>query len=196
MPLSKEEVSTFLEGLRTSRDLSIATLMLLCGLRSQEVIGLTLKDLSLLEGQIRVRGKGDKERIVPLPLQVTPFLRHYLEVERPKTKTQRIFVSLKGKKRGHAMTPAGLRSLFRHHRRSSGVRNANPHRWRHTFGSDMARAGISLAVLKKLMGHADIHTTMLYIEISPEDVREEFLRVLGKIRKERVSSGGKEYEAR
>ena len=194
MPLTKLEVSTFLESLRTSRDLSIATLMLLCGLRSREVIGLTFEDLFLSEGQIRVRGKGDKERLVPLPSQLTPLLLHYLEVERPETKTKKIFVSLKGKKRGRAMTPAGLRSIFRYHRRVSGVEKANPHRWRHTFGSDMARAGMSLAVLKKLMGHSDIHTTMLYVEIAPEDVREEFLRVLSKIRREKMSSDGKKDE--
>jgi integrase len=194
MPLSKEEVSTFLESLRTSRDLSIATLMLLCGLRSREVIELTLEDVCLSEGQIHVRGKGEKERFVPLPPQVTPLLGNYLAVERPKTRSQKLFVSLKGKKRGHAMTPAGLRSIFRYHRRCSGVGSANPHRWRHTFGSDMARAGISLAVLKKLMGHADIHTTMLYIEILPEDVREEFLRVLATIRDKRIPQKVDEVE--
>lgn len=186
VPLTKEEVSSFLESLRTSRDLSIATLMLLCGLRSREVIELTLEDLSLSEGQIRVHGKGDRERLVPLPSQVTPLIGNYLEVERPATKTKKLFVSLKGKRRGRPMTRAGLRSLFRHHRRSSGVGKANPHRWRHTFGSDMARAGISLAVLKNLMGHGDIHTTMLYVETSPAEVREEFLRVLGAIRDKRI----------
>ena len=57
------------------------------------------------------------------------------------------------------MTPAGLRSLFRHHRRTTGIQLANPHRFRHTFASDMVRAGISLPALMQLMGHADIETT-------------------------------------
>jgi integrase len=196
MPLTKEEVGTFLESLRTSRDLSIVTLMLLCGLRSREVIELTLEDLSLSEGQILVHGKGGKERFVPLPPQLTPLLGNYLEVERPKTKTKKLFVSLKGKRRGRPMTRAGLRSLFRYHRLTSGVGNANPHRWRHTFGSDMARAGISLAVLKNLMGHGDIHTTMLYVKTSSADVREEFLRVLGAIRDERIPQKGSDDEKR
>ncbi len=61
------------------------------------------------------------------------------------------------------MTSAGLRSLFRHHRRKSRVPLANPHRLRHTFGSDMVSAGISLPALMHLMGHSHIETTMLYV---------------------------------
>jgi hypothetical protein len=68
------------------------------------------------------------------------------------------------------MTPAGLRSLFRHHRQASHVPQANPHRFRHTFGTDMARAGISVPALMHLMGHAHIRTTMLYVQLSPQDV--------------------------
>jgi len=76
------------------------------------------------------------------------------------------------------MTTAGLRSLFRHHRLVSKVLPANPHRFRHTFGSDMVRAGISLPALMHLMGHADIHTTMLYVQLAPEDVWHEFARAV------------------
>jgi site-specific recombinase XerD len=185
VPLTREEVHAFLAGLRTWRDLSITALMLFCGLRSREVLKLTLNDLSFAEGELRVRGKGDKERIVPLPRQVLSLLESYLDVERPWTSTEELFVSLKGPRRGEAMTPAGLRSLFRHHRKAGGVEKANPHRFRHTFGSDMARAGIALPPLMKLMGHADIHTTMLYVELSPRDVWEEFQRVVRKIAREK-----------
>ncbi len=87
------------------------------------------------------------------------------------------------------MTPAGLRSLFRYHRKISRILKANPHRFRHTFGADMARAGISLPALMRLMGHASIHTTMLYIEIAPRDVWEEFHKVVRKLRRERFLSG-------
>ena len=79
------------------------------------------------------------------------------------------------------MTPSGLRSLFRHHRCSSRVPKANPHRFRHTFGADMVRAGISLPALMKLMGHGHIQTTMLYVELSPREVFEEFQRVVQKL---------------
>ena len=76
------------------------------------------------------------------------------------------------------MTPAGLRSLFRHHRKSSEVPQANAHRLRHTFGTDMARAGVSLPALMQLMGHAQIHTTMRYVQLSPEDVWREYTRAV------------------
>jgi integrase len=186
VPLTREEVHAFLARLRTWRDLSITALMLFCGLRSREVLELTLNDLSFSEGELRVRGKGDKERMVPLPRQVLSLLESYLDVERPRTSTEELFVSLKGPRRGEAMTPAGLRSLFRHHRKAGGVERANPHRFRHTFGSNMARAGISLPALMKLMGHADVHTTMLYVELSARDVWEEFQRIVSKIARERI----------
>jgi len=79
------------------------------------------------------------------------------------------------------MTAAGLRSLFRHHRMVSKVPQANPHRFRHSFGSDMVRAGISLPALMHLMGHADIHTTMLYVPTCPRNVWCEFARAVQQL---------------
>lgn len=187
VPLSRQEVQAFLGSLRTWRDLSITALMLFCGLRSREVIALSLEDVSFAEGEIRVRGKGDKERVVPLRREVLSLLQSYLEVERPETCSEELFVSLKGPRRGEAMTRAGLRSLFRHHRKTGRVEKANPHRFRHTFGSDMVRAGISLPALMKLMGHADVHTTMLYVELSAKDVWEEFQRVVSKTPREKLA---------
>jgi integrase len=80
------------------------------------------------------------------------------------------------------MTIDGLRSIFRYHRATSRVPVANAHRFRHTFGAEMVRAGISLPALMKLMGHSTIYHTMLYVEVSPEDVRREFNRVVQKLR--------------
>ena len=76
---------------------------------------------------LRVRGKGNKERLLPLPEEAITALQNYLRLERPATDTLQLFVCLKGESRGQAMTPAGLRSLFRHHRKSSAVPQANPH---------------------------------------------------------------------
>ena len=115
-PLSVEEVARFWSSFRTSRDLAIIGLLLLQGLRSQEVLDLNRDDLLLPEAQIRVRGKGNKTRFLPLAPEATQLLDHYLRLERPTTSTTALFVSLKGRARGARMTPAGLRSLFRHHR--------------------------------------------------------------------------------
>ena len=137
--------------------------MLLQGLRSQEVMDLNREDLLLPEAQIRVRGKGNKTRFLPLAPEAVQLLDHYLRLERPNARDAALFVSLKGRARGARMTPAGLRSLFRYHRRTTGVTTANPHRFRHTFASDMVRAGVSLPALMRLMGHAHIQTTLVYV---------------------------------
>lgn len=162
VPLSVEEVARFWASFRTSRDLAIVGLMLLQGLRSKELVDLNRDDLLLPEAQLRVRGKGDKTRFLPLAPEASQLLDHYLRTERPQVSAAALFVSLKGRARGKRMTLAGLRSLFRHHRQTTGVKLANPHRFRHTFASDMVRAGVSLPALMKLMGHANIQTTLVY----------------------------------
>ena len=79
------------------------------------------------------------------------------------------------------MTPEGLRALFRYHRQTTGVTKANPHRFRHTFATDMIRAGISLPALMQLMGHAQIQTTLVYIRITPQDVYQQYARAVARI---------------
>lgn len=180
VPLSTQEVAKFWQSFHTFRDLALVGLMLLDGLRSCEVLELQLEDLQLADGQMRVLGKGNKKRIVPLPPEILEVLGNYLRLERPLTNSPILFVSLKGRQRGQPMTPAGLRSLFRHHRALSQVRQANPHRFRHTFGADMVRAGMSLPALQRLMGHSQIHTTMLYVQLAPQDVWREYARAIQK----------------
>src|SRR5207302_4400100 len=157
--------------------------MLLDGLRSCEVLDLQLEDLSLADAHLRVLGKGNKERTLPLPSETLAVLQNYLRLERPLTNTPYLFVSLKGRQRGRPMTAAGLRSLFRHHRLCSLIRQANPHRLRHTFGADMVRAGLSLPALQRLMPHSQIATTMLYVQIAPQDVWREYARAIEKRKK-------------
>jgi integrase/recombinase XerD len=183
VPLSVDEVAQFWSSFRTSRDLAIVGLMLLQGLRSKEVIALDREDVLLAESQIRVQGKGSKMRLLPLAFEIVQLLDHYLCLERPAGCGSALFVSLKGPARGARITPAGLRSLFRHHRRASGISHAHPHRFRHTFASDMVRAGISLPALMHLMGHAHISTTMIYVRISPRDVWEQYARAVAQQRR-------------
>jgi site-specific recombinase XerD len=178
IPLSANDVSRFWSSFRTFRDLALVALMLFNGLRSREVLQIQLEDLLLTEDQLRVRGKGRRERIVPLANETIQTIQRYVSLERPDRNNPYLFVSLKGPRRGKPMTPAGLRSLFRHHRRGSEVPQANPHRFRHTFGSDMVRAGIALPALMRLMGHSDVHTTLRYVELSRHDVWCEYIRAL------------------
>jgi integrase/recombinase XerD len=178
VPLSADEVAKFWSSFRTFRDLALVALMLLNGLRSQETLALQLQDLQLADAQLHVLGKGNKPRLLPLPGETIQVLQNYLHLERPPTNSSALFVSLKGPKRGLPMTTAGLRSLFRYHRVRSRVLQANPHRFRHTFGADMVRAGISLPALQQLMGHAQILTTMLYVQVAPQDVWREYARAV------------------
>ena len=181
VPLSAEEVEQFWAGFRTVRDLALLGLMLFNGLRSHEVLGLQLEDVRLGEAQLLVRGNGNKPRLLPLAPENIRLLEYYLRLQRPLTNSAALFVSLKGRHRGQPLTPAGLRSLFRHHRRRSQVPHANPHRFRHTFGRDMVRAGLSLPALMQLMGHAQIRTTMLYVELSPQEVWQQFAQAMARL---------------
>lgn len=102
VPLSVEEVAHFWASFRTSRDLAIVGLMLLDGLRSCEVLALDRDDLLLPESQMRVRGKGNKPRWLPLPPETIQLLDHYLRLERPLNCGSPLFVGLKGRARGGA----------------------------------------------------------------------------------------------
>ncbi|MFH1130283.1 MAG: tyrosine-type recombinase/integrase [Pseudomonadota bacterium] len=183
-PLTQKQVLRFLGTLRRYRDLAIVHLMLLCGLRSKEVMHLAIKDVSLLQKQIRVFGKRQKERMLPLPDLLIQILVDYLRYERPtRSRTHALFVVLQGKRRGLPMTLEGLRSLFRHRRLDKKLAVANPHRFRHTFGTNMARAGVRLPVLQKLMGHAFSQTTLQYINLSLEDIADEYQKAMREIQK-------------
>lgn len=178
-PLGPDQVRTFLRSLRRYRDLAIVHLMLLCGLRSREVLELHLDDVVWSERRLHVRGKGQRDRVLPLADALGHVLRDYIELERPTRDTERcLFLILQGPRRGQPMTPAGLRSLFRQRRRRPTLALANAHRFRHTFGTDMARAGVRLPILQRMMGHADMKTTLQYIELSLVDVADEYRRAL------------------
>jgi len=180
MPLSADDVARFWRSFRHYRDLALVGLMLLAGLRSCEVLAMQFADLSLAEAQILVRGKGNKPRLLPLPQDILQVLQQYLSIERPLTNSTSLFVCLKGRSRGLPLTSAGLRSLFRHHRATSHILRANPHRFRHTFGADMVRDGISLPALQHLMGHAQIRTTLLYVQLAPQDIWREYRSAIEK----------------
>ncbi len=184
-PLIPVQVNAFFQTLHRYRDLALVYLMLLCGLRSQEVLTINIDDIDSNDNTICVHGKGNKQRLLPLPSMAASTIAGYLRFERPRLcLTQRLFVVLQGRRRGCPMTPAGLRSLFRARRKQTLLQNANPHRLRHTFGADMARAGVSIPVLQRLMGHGDIKTTLGYINLSPHDIAEEFQRASDRIRKQ------------
>ena len=172
--LEPREAAALVGSLRTWRDRAIAGLMLYSGLRSAEVLGLEVRDVDIGRRWVRVIGKGDKERRVPVDAEVAGIVQAYLLAERPETASARLFVVAKGPHRGQPLTPAGLRTIFRYHRQLTGVSAGHPHALRHTFGTALAEAGVDLAVMQALLGHDHVDSTAAYIHLAPVHVRREF----------------------
>jgi site-specific recombinase XerD len=99
----------------------------------------------------------------------------YLRLERPADcATEQCFVVLRGPTAGQPLTEAGMRRIFRTHRARSGAARVRPHRLRHTYGTELAAAGIDLLVLQDLMGHASPETTGKYVHLSAETLAAEY----------------------
>ena len=172
--LDRAETAALLGSFRTDRDRAIAGLMLFSGLRSAEVLGLQVRDVDIARGWVRVVGKGDKERRVPLDADVAGLVQTYLLAERPESASTALFLVAKGSHRGQPLTPAGLRTVFRYHRAKAGVPAGHPHALRHSFGTALAEAGVDLAVLQALMGHDRVDSSAAYIHLAPTHVRASY----------------------
>jgi site-specific recombinase XerD len=173
--LDLTEVEAFLADLGTRRDRAMVLLMLLGGLRAAEVRALRLPDVDIGRRQVRVSGKGGRERVVPVDRPFFSELAAYLREERSTDcATTECFVVLRGPTAGQPLSEAGMRRIFRTHRASSGAVRVRPHRLRHTYGTELAAAGIDLLVLRDLMGHASPETTGRYVHLSAETLAAEY----------------------
>jgi site-specific recombinase XerD len=173
--LDAAEVAAFVADLHTARDRAIALVMLLGGLRASEVRSLLLSDVDMGLRRVRVTGKGGRERVVPVDEAFFTELVAYLRGERPPgCRTAQCFVVLRGPTTGGALTEAGLRRIFRSHRASAGTPRVRPHRLRHTYGTQLAAAGIDLLVLRELMGHSSPETTAGYVHLSAATLATEY----------------------
>ena len=181
-PLSQPQAADLLASFRTWRDRAIAGLMLYCGLRSCEVLALTVADVDIGGRWLQVVGKGNRERRVPLDNDVASVIQVYLLAERPETSSANVFIVAKGPNRGQPLTAAGLRTIFRYHRGISGIGGGHPHALRHTFGTALAEAGVDLAVMQALLGHAHVDTSARYIHLAPAHVKAEFDAARERIR--------------
>jgi integrase/recombinase XerC len=175
--LDAGEVDAFITDLGTHRDRAMALAMLLGGLRAAEVRSLRLAAVDMGLRRVRVLGKGGRERVVPIDRAFFTELAAYLRDERPDgCATPECFVVLRGPTAGRAMTEAGMRRIFRTHGARSGAQRVRPHRLRHTYGTELAAAGIDLLVLRELMGHASPETTAGYVHLSADTLAAEFAR--------------------
>ena len=173
--LPASDIDAFVATLGTHRDRAMVLAMLLGGLRSAEVRGLLLADVDMGRRRLRVIGKGGKERHLPVDAAFFTEVVAYLRWERPPgLATPQCFVVLRGPTTGAPVSEAGLRSLFRRHRELSGATRVRPHRLRHTYGTELASAGIDLLTLRALMGHVSPETTARYVHLSVEQLAAEY----------------------
>lgn len=180
--LSQTDAAELLASFRSWRDRAIAGLMLYCGLRSSEVLALDVADVDIGGRWLKVIGKGQRERRVPLDADAASVIQVYLLAERPESDSERLFLVAKGPNRGQPLSPAGLRTIFRYHRDLTGITAGHPHALRHTFGTALAEAGVDLAVMQALLGHAHVDTTSRYIHLAPAHVKAEFDAARARIR--------------
>jgi site-specific recombinase XerD len=180
--LSQAQAAELLASFRTWRDRAIAGLMLYCGLRSAEVLALAVADVDIGGRWLHVLGKGQRERRVPLDADVASVIQIYLLTERPESAAQRLFIVAKGPTLGQPLSEAGLRTVFRYHRGLTGIVGGHPHALRHTFGTALAEAGVDMAVMQLLLGHAHVNTTARYIHLAPAHVKAEFDDARARIR--------------
>lgn len=178
--LAADDVAAFVADLETHRDRAMVLAMVLGGLRAAEIRSLRLADVDMGLRRVRVVGKGGKERIVPIDDVFFTECAAYLRSERPSgCRTRECFVVLRGPTRGRPMTEAGLRKVFRTHRARSGATRVRPHRLRHTYGTELAAAGIDLLALRELMGHSSPETTARYVHLSSDTLAGEFAAARG-----------------
>jgi integrase/recombinase XerC len=150
-------------GFLTTRDRAVLELLYSSGLRVSEVEGLNLEDVHTKDGLVKVRGKGKKERIVPVGSKAIDAIKSYL-VERIllRRKDRAMFLN----RRGSRLSERGIRRIVVKYARRAGMEgHVGPHTMRHTFASHLLQGGADLRVIQELLGHASLSTTQKYTHL-------------------------------
>ena len=177
--LEPAEVDALIAALRRWRDRAMVEAMVLGGLRRCEVLGLRLEDLRPGDRRVFVaEGKGGHQRLVPISARFFRTVSTYFERERPSgTRTERVFVVLKGPRRGQPLADDGLDEIMRAARRRAGLAHASCHELRHTCFTRLREAGMALEAVQAQAGHRSIETTRLYVHLANDWLAAEYARV-------------------
>jgi integrase/recombinase XerC len=169
--MTPEQVNTLIDGVAAdklerpfpARDRAIFELLYGCGVRVSELAGLNLEDVDRAERWLRVRGKGRKERQVPLPGQAAGALERYLS-QRPVVRDERaVFLN----HRGQRLTARGIRGIVKLYATLiSGDPSIHPHSFRHAYATHLLADGADLRSIQELLGHARLSTTQKYTQVS------------------------------
>jgi integrase/recombinase XerD len=178
--LNYSEVQKLLAAPRGSeptalRDRALLEVMYACGLRASETIGLEVADVDMREGFLRARGKGSKERLVPLGRKAIAAIAAYMRGGRPKLVGERHEPKLFVNFRGGPLTRQGLYKIVQRHARDAGLSGRmSPHTLRHSFATHLLAGGCDLRAVQEMLGHADISTTQMYTHLSGERLKEVY----------------------
>jgi integrase/recombinase XerC len=189
-PLPVDDCHQLAEGAKDgarARDLAIVEVLYGGGLRVAELCGLTLADADLARGELRVVGKGNRERIVPLPAVALDALRAYLAESRAgAARREPLFVSLR-RRRGaepRALDPRDARRIVRSRARAAGLADrVHPHRLRHSFATHLLDMGADLREIQELLGHRSLSTTQRYTAVSAQRLLETYDRAHPRARR-------------
>jgi integrase/recombinase XerD len=159
------------------RDRALLEVMYACGLRASETIGLELGDVDMHEGFLRARGKGSKERLVPLGRKAIAAISAYLRGGRPKLVGERHEPNLFVNFRGGPLSRQGLYKIVQRNAREAGLGGRmSPHTLRHSFATHLLAGGCDLRAVQEMLGHADISTTQMYTHLSGVQLKDVYFK--------------------
>lgn len=154
------------------RDRAMLEVLYAAGLRVSELVGLTLAQVNLQQGVLRVTGKGSKERLVPLGEDALDWIQRYLHRARGKILRGRDCDAVFPSRRGRAMTRQTFWHALKNHARTAGIdRRLSPHVIRHSFATHLLNHGADLRVVQMLLGHGDLSTTQIYTHVARERLK-------------------------
>jgi len=169
--LYEDEMNKLLENIVNPRDKAILELLYSSGIRVSEVTKLNLSDLDLEAGEIRVFGKGSKERIVLVGRFAVAAIKDYIKNERPKVKSLALFLN----KRGGRLTQRSIERMIKFLSKKSGLlKKVTPHTIRHTFATHLLTRGADLRTVQELLGHTSLSTTQVYTHVTKEKLKSVY----------------------
>lgn len=164
---------------RGRRDAAMIELAYASGLRVSELVAIPLADVNLNAGFVRVTGKGNKTRLVPLGQAARERITRYLAEDRPALVRDPAERALFLTERGRPMTRQGFWKTLRGYARRAGVRlptgDVSPHKLRHSFATHLVERGADLRAVQAMLGHADISTTEIYTQVSQARIIEQVI---------------------
>lgn len=176
--LSEAEVEALLQAPEVDdplglRDRAMLELLYACGLRVSELVGLATDQVNLQQGVVRLTGKGNKERLVPLGEEAIDWLQRYLATGRPALSANAAARQLFITRRGTGMTRQAFWYRLRAYAAKSGInKHLSPHTLRHAFATHLLNHGADLRVVQMLLGHSDLSTTQIYTHVARERLKD------------------------